>query len=53
MCFGIELEPKFVDVACARFIEYQNGNSDNVYVIRNGEKISYSDLAKEVRPPDD
>ena len=53
VCFGIELEPKFVDVACARFIEYQNGNSDNVYVIRNGDKISYSDLAKEVRPPDD
>ena len=53
VCFGIELEPKFLDVACARFIEYQNGNSDNVYVIRNGEKISYSDLAKEVRPPDD
>ena len=53
VCFGIELEPKFVDVACARFIEYQNGNSDNVYVIRNGEKIPYSDLAKEVRPPDD
>lgn len=53
VCFGIELEPKFVDVACARFIEYQNGNSDNVYVIRNGEKIQYSDLAKEVRPPDD
>ena len=53
VCFGIELEPKFVDVACARFIEYQNGNSDNVYVIRNGEKIQYSDLAKEVIPPDD
>ena len=53
VCFGIELEPKFVDVACARFIEYQNGNADNVYVIRNGEKIPYSDLAKEVRPPDD
>ena len=53
VCFGIELEPKFVDVACARFIEYQNGNSDNVYVIRNGEKIPYRDLAKEVRPPDD
>ena len=53
VCFGIELEPKFVDVACARFIEYQNGNADNVYVIRNGEKFSYSDLAKEVRPPDD
>ena len=53
VCFGIELEPKFVDVACARFIEYQNGNADNVYVIRNGEKFSYSALAKEVRPPDD
>ena len=48
ICYGIELEPKFVDVACARYIEYKNGVSDDVYVIRDGSKIAYADLRKEV-----
>ena len=47
ICYGVELEPKFVDVACARYIEYKNGVSDDVYVIRDGLKISYSNLKKE------
>lgn len=46
-CYGIEIEPKFVDVAVKRYVEFTS-NSENVYVIRNGEKIPYSDLAKEV-----
>lgn len=48
ICYGIELEPKFVDVACARYIEYKNGVSDDVYVIRDGSKIAYAELRKEV-----
>ena len=46
-CYGIEIEPKFVDVAARRYVEFI-GSSDGVYVIRNGERIPYSDLVKEV-----
>ena len=42
-CYGIELEEKFVDVAVKRYIA-QVGKSDEVYVIREGEKIKYKDL---------
>lgn len=52
ICYGIELEPKFVDVACARYVEYKKGVSNDVYVIRNGEKLVYSDLVKEVEGAD-
>ena len=47
-CYGIELEPKFVDVAVVRYLQFKNNDSSDVYVIRDGEKILYSDLVKEV-----
>ena len=47
-CYGIELEPKFVDVAVVRYLQYKNNDSSEVYVIRDGKIIPYSDLAKEV-----
>ena len=42
-CYGIELEEKFVDVAVKRYIA-QVGKSDEVYVLRDGEKLRYQDL---------
>lgn len=44
ICYGVELEPKFVDVAVKRYIGLIGGSED-VYVIRNGEKIPYSEVA--------
>ena len=44
VCFGVELEPKFVDVAVERYIKLHDGNSDDVYLIRNGERIDYKDV---------
>jgi DNA modification methylase len=44
ICYGIELEPKFVDVAVNRYIQYKDDSSD-VFVLRNGKKIPYADLA--------
>lgn len=44
VCFGVELEPKFVDVAVERYVSLHNGITDDVYVMRNGEKIHYSDI---------
>lgn len=44
VCFGVELEPKFVDVAVERYIRLHDGNSDDVYLMRNGERIEYKDV---------
>ncbi len=47
ICYGVELEPKFVDVAVKRYIALKDGVSDDVYVVRNGETIPYSDVCTE------
>ncbi len=44
ICYGIELEPKFVDGAVKRYIEYTGSNQD-VFVIRDGKKLPYSAVA--------
>lgn len=44
ICYGIELEPKFVDVAVKRYISLKNGCHDDVYVVRNGNEIPYSEI---------
>ena len=43
ICYGIELDEKFVDVIVKRYIE-QAGSSDHVFLLRDALKISYSDL---------
>jgi site-specific DNA-methyltransferase (adenine-specific) len=45
ICYGIELDEKFVDVIVRRYIE-QVGTDENVSVIRNGETIAYQDIEK-------
>ena len=47
ICYGIELEPKFVDVAVKRYIALKDGNSGDIYVIRNGQKLPYTELCAE------
>jgi DNA modification methylase len=44
ICYGVELEPKFVDVAVKRYIQLNEGNSDDVYLIRDGQRIEYKDV---------
>ena len=44
---GIEIDEKFVDVICKRYIESHEGRSDDVYVIRDGEKLQYSDVVED------
>ncbi|WP_416196062.1 site-specific DNA-methyltransferase [Selenomonas sp.] len=46
VCYGVELEPKFVDVAVKRYLEFRNGDAADVYVERNGEKIPYERVEK-------
>ena len=44
VCFGVELEPKFVDVAVERYISLHEGKSDDVYLIRDGQRLEYADV---------
>ena len=46
VCDMIELDEKYCDVIVKRYIE-QVGNADSVYLIRDGEKRAYSELATE------
>lgn len=44
ICYGVELEPKFVDVAVMRYIQLHDGKTDDVFVIRDGKTIAFDDL---------
>ena len=45
VCRGIELDPKFVDVIVKRYIEHSEGHYDDVYVIRDGQKLKFEEVA--------
>ena len=47
ICYTMELDEKYASVILRRFVE-NGGDPKGVYVIRNGEKYMYPDLAKEV-----
>ena len=47
ICYTMELDEKYASVILRRYVE-DTGDIDNVYVIRNGKKIPYADLVKEV-----
>ena len=47
ICFMCELDEKYASVILRRYVE-DTGDSENVYVVRGGEKIPYSALVKEV-----
>ena len=42
-CYGIELEPKFVDVAVERYASAV-GSHDEIYVQRDGKQFSYNQI---------
>ena len=45
VCRGIELDTKFVDVIVKRAIEHEGGRYDDVYVIRDGQKLKFDEVA--------
>ena len=47
ICHTMEFDEKYASVILRRYVE-DTDNAENVYVIRNGEKLMYSDLVKEV-----
>lgn len=42
-CYGVELEPKFVDVAVNRYIAAHDGSAQDVVLIRGGKEYSYEE----------
>ena len=44
VCRGIELDPKFVDVIVKRFIQENGGHYDDVYVVRDGQKLRFDEV---------
>ena len=49
VCYMMELDPKYASVILRRYVE-DTGDEENVYVIRNGEKLFYSALQRKSRP---
>lgn len=47
ICYTMELDPKYASVILRRYVE-DGGNPDEVYVERNGQKLMFSDLVKQV-----
>lgn len=43
IAYGLELDPKYVDVIVNRYIKFKESDED-VFLIRDGEKISYKDI---------
>ncbi len=42
-CRAVELDEKFVDVQVKRYIKFREGKYDDVYVIRDGQKLTYEE----------
>lgn len=47
ICHTMEFDEKYASVILRRYVE-DTGDEDNVFVIRNGEKMMYKDLVKQV-----
>jgi DNA modification methylase len=50
-CFMMELDEKYASVILRRYVE-DFGNAENVFCVREGEKVMYSDVVKEVEGRD-
>lgn len=50
-CYGIEIEPKFVDVAVKRYIAFKADKTDDVKLLRDGQELTYEKAIEQVPPP--
>ena len=53
ICYGVELEPKFVDVAVKRYMAAHNESSDGITLIRDGKKMTYEQALSEMEAESD
>lgn len=47
ICYTMEIDEKYASVILRRYVE-NTSDSDNVYCIRNGQKVAYADVVKQV-----
>jgi DNA modification methylase len=47
ICYTMEIDEKYASVILRRYVE-NTGDADNVYCIRNGQKVAYADVVKQV-----
>ena len=47
ICYTMELDEKYASVILRRYVE-NTGDAEGVYCIRNGERVNYLDVVKEV-----
>ena len=45
VCRGVELDPKFMDVITKRYIQWAGGKFEDVYVLRDGQKLRFDEVA--------
>ena len=50
ICYGVELDEKFCDVIVKRYVE-KTESGDQVFVLRDGEKIPYAQISQEEEIP--
>lgn len=48
VCRGIELDPKFVDCIVRRYAEWAGGKTDDIYVIRDGQKLTFEEVTADI-----
>ena len=53
ICYGVELEPKFVDFAVKRYMAAHNESSDGITLIRDGNKMTYEQALSEMEAESD
>jgi len=52
ICYTMELDEKYASVILRRYVD-NCGNQDDVYCIRNGEKVMYKDVVKDLENKSD
>ena len=45
VCYGVELDSKFCDVIVKRYIAAMDGKYDDVYVVRDSQKLMFDEVA--------
>lgn len=53
VCFGVELEPKFIDVAVKRYMKFHDDKTKDVLLIRDGKQYSYEQAIEMMKEADD
>ena len=44
VCYGVEIEPKFVDVAVKRYCQFKENKGEDVFVLRSGQRLTLDEV---------